>query len=710
MIYVDAGQRNDQSFEARLIFAQSLRQAGIAAALDDRTLPDDLNRNHKYDLATLAVTSATVPPSGAILLLGAGDVSDATLSTLRGYALGPDRPVMALGRFDTRQARLGAGARLAYAIGREPELLDLAELQPDPLIAGAMAPLLAARDPSRGADTGSAPTQCRPRVLVVLPGELAEDPDNAAALTELGANRQISAGLVTSANGKTAVAARLNGPGTPGPVFAYGELPPATLAERADIVVVLGAGSPGMRIGQLCAELLAAGGVVIDGTDTASLMAAGAPIVRGPTMLAALPGFFEHEILPQLAAIRAEVLATPWTRRNRLDPLIARLRAVCAPATHRHAAQGIPPPSRAPQTVFLPTNGVGLGHAQRCALIAQDIPASEPVSFAAFPSCVELITRRGFTCRPLVQKSSEHADPFANDIVNYRRLSRWLAPGDRLVFDGVFVFDSIYRTIQEHDLDAVWIRRGLWRAQQTNTAALGREHAFRQVIVPEEAFDELNQHYSFGAHIRHVGPIVQQSHAGAAQVRATRKAIARQFGRGFDRLVVSMLGGGVAADRGPQLQTLAALIEARTDTLHLVVVWPGAQIAPGMMLWKNTRVVRSLEALSLAQAADLVVSAVGYNSFHEILYHRIPTLFIPQTAPYMDDQERRARAAADRGLAEIVLPEDLVMLQRRVGALLAEGGTDALRRSLADVVLPRPGNAAAAAHIAGEPDETRRLA
>jgi predicted glycosyltransferase len=129
-----------------------------------------------------------------------------------------------------------------------------------------------------------------------------------------------------------------------------------------------------------------------------------------------------------------------------------------------------------------------------------------------------------------------------------------------------------------------------------------------------------------------------------------------------------------------------------------------------LLLWQNTRVVRSLAALALAQAADLVVSAVGYNSFHEVLYHRIPTLFIPQTAPYMDDQERRAQAAADRGLAEMVLPDDLMMLQRRLGSLLTGDGTDALRRRLSDVVLPRPGNAAAAAQIAGGADDARRLA
>ena len=59
---------------------------------------------------------------------------------------------------------------------------------------------------------------------------------------------------------------------------------------------------------------------------------------------------------------------------------------------------------------------------------------------------------------PLVQKSTEHGEPFANDLLNYRRLKRMLSPGDRFVFDGVHVFDSVYRAIMERELDAVWIR------------------------------------------------------------------------------------------------------------------------------------------------------------------------------------------------------------------------------------------------------------
>jgi UDP-N-acetylglucosamine:LPS N-acetylglucosamine transferase len=157
-----------------------------------------------------------------------------------------------------------------------------------------------------------------------------------------------------------------------------------------------------------------------------------------------------------------------------------------------------------------------------------------------------------------------------------------------------------------------------------------------------------------------------------------------------------MLGGGVASDRSAQLQGLCSLLERRKSCLHLVVVWPGSTVLPTLHLWNNTRVVQTTEALALAQAADLVVSAAGYNSLNEVLYHGIPAIFIPQSAPYLDDQTRRARAASDRGLSVTVLAQELLRLEREVLACLDGGKAALLRARLKLAELPSPGTDAAA--------------
>ena len=695
MIFIESGKRDERSFDSRILFATSLRRAGFPVAIDDETIPDNLHRNQVFEAQSLLCTRGDVDVQG-VIVIGAQDMPDEVLRTMRVYNLGPTRPIVAMDRFTTQQGRIGAQSKIAYATGVEPTIIDLADLQKSPLMEKSMAPLLSGPASFAG-------RQDRVRVSVFLPGEMVEeDPELPLALSGLNGTWGISVAVITTAKGKSLIGAANNSATR---VFAYAELSPFTFAAHTDIVVVMGANSPGERIGQLSSEVLGAGGVVVDCTRSFRLSRGQAPVIQGTPLLRQLPAFLEHEILSRIGAIRSEVAASAWCRSNRLSVLTDEFPQEFRPAARPEAGQS------ERKTVFVPTNGVGLGHAQRCSQIAAKMDEQDRVVFAAFPSCIELVRNGGFASVPLVQKSASHEAAYANDIVNYRRLKRALSEGDRLVFDGVYIFDSIYRTIMENRLDAVWIRRGLWRSHQTNEASLEREHCFDRVIVPLEAFDELNRHYSFGSHIRHVGPILQIDKSSGSEIRKTRDSLAKRLGRRFDKLVISMLGGGVAADRGPQLQMLCAALEARKDCLHLIVVWPNATIAPELTLWNNTRVVRTLNALRICQAADFVISAVGYNSFHEIIYHGIPAIFLPQTASYMDDQERRAKAAADRGLAEMVLPEDLLVMERKLGAFLDGARPEEIRSRLVETRFPEPGNIAAAQAIQGElRGETRRLA
>ena len=145
-----------------------------------------------------------------------------------------------------------------------------------------------------------------------------------------------------------------------------------------------------------------------------------------------------------------------------------------------------------------------------------------------------------------------------------------------------------------------------------------------------------------------------------------------------------------------QIQALAGLFERRSDTLHLVLVWPTAALEPGWFGWRNTRVIRTQHAPVLAAAADLVVTAAGYNSFHEALYNRVPAIFVPQMSTYMDDQRARARAACERGLAAMVEENELMTLERLVNRHLDDGEAEALRARLAAAELPEPGTLRAA--------------
>jgi hypothetical protein len=346
---------------------------------------------------------------------------------------------------------------------------------------------------------------------------------------------------------------------------------------------------------------------------------------------------------------------------------------------------------------MMPTNGVGLGHAQRCLLIAEEIDRSRvaPV-FAVFPSCAGLVKTYGFDAIPLVPRSALHAETHANDLPNYVRLRALAEDSGALVFDGGYVFDSVYRTILERRLRGVWIRRGLWQANQDNTTSLDREKAFERVVVPSEAFEELNVAYSHGDHVHRVGPIVRRDALDAVRRRTLRAQLAERYGSTFERLVVTQLGGGVAADRGAQIQAICGTLERRSDVLHLVLSWPTAVVEPGWFRWRRSRVVRTHHAGVLAAAADLCLTAAGYNAFHEVLYGARAAIFVPQTGAFMDDQRARATAVHERGLAGFVEPHQLTTLEREIARHLDGGEGEAVRQRLRTLELPTPGNAHAA--------------
>ena len=67
----------------------------------------------------------------------------------------------------------------------------------------------------------------------------------------------------------------------------------------------------------------------------------------------------------------------------------------------------------------------------------------------------------------------------------------------------------------------------------------------------------------------------------------------------------------------------------------------------------------------------------------------------------MDDQERRARAASDRGYAATVIATDLMMLEREICGFLDAGKAQEIKDCLAKAQLPELGNLRAAELIGG---------
>ncbi len=715
MILLEAGGPAERAFDARLHFAAQMHAAGHAVMIDEASAPGDLPRTLSYQAAPFL---GPVEPGALsrLLVLGADALGEDGLWSLRTLAGRGDFPVIGLGRFDDLQSEIAAGARLAHALGREARIVNLSGLQAHPVREGSLVPLFALRNPPLPRPQG-APAQ----LFLVLGQEIWEplEEDVSPLLAELEALASlpgIELTLISSGEGLRLVRQarhfRLR-------CIGLAEFAPVQMARMADMVAFFGPNIPGDRMAALALDLMGHGGLVLDCTEAGQLVACGAPALRGPVSLGALGGFLQGRVLPNQNALRSEIAEHPWLAANSfsrletaigLEPRRAAGAPSAMPASPNATTPGASAPSGRPEpgpgaapVLFLPTNGVGLGHARRCSLIAAAMPENARPGFAAFPSCLPMLQQGGFACLPLVSRSPLHAAPHANDILNYLRLGRALQEGQVLVFDGGYIFDSIFRQTLEKSLRAVWIRRGLWLPGQVARIPPEREAIFERIIVPQEAFDELNHAVPPSRAVRNVGPIVQMApeSARAPKARAAlREALAAQYGRPFRRLIVSMLGGGEASDRSAQLQILCAKAARHEDWLHLNLAWPGARIAAPLLGWPNSHTVYTMRALELALAADAVVSAAGYNSFHELLYHRIPAIFLPQSAPYLDDQQRRAMAAAERGVALSLGPDALLSLPRLVEDMAeGEGEAAPLRDALDGLELPATGTAEAAGII-----------
>lgn len=682
MILVESGYDTPDTFAAKILFAERLRASGWEAVVDEAGAPENWPGDLRFDAAGVLVRVGDVAPD-RLVMIAAEAVSFAETAVLRALPQ-TITDAVAVGQFRDRMTRVAAGARIAHGTGLQPRVVDLARLSQRPVVPASPLPMFAVASEPGLAGPG------RPRVILDL------SPDLAADLQV----QRMAAALSLSAD----MAFEVMAPETPELVPRWHslgitawrpwELAPHAVAARADVIVLGGTRPPDWHAGLSVIDLLARGGTVVDMTPEGAVAATGAPVLRGPAEIAALPEFLAGRVLPAIGQIRRTLPDNPWLAGFRFARL-AELLGLPEPDAR-------PAPRRRRRIVILPTNGIGLGHAARSCSVAAALPDPSRALFTAYPSCVGLIEARGFEATPLVGRTGEHTDRDAEDVLNHLRLNRVARAGDLFVFDGGFVFDSVVRLIASKGLKAVWVRRGLWQAGKDFATNLLREKVFSRVIVPGEAFPDLERPLSFGEKVHRVGPVVlpaPMDDAGRADLRAR---LAAALGIGFDTLIVSMLGAGVAADRTAEIHVVAQHAARRKGAAHLVVTWPGSAVDPALYRFGNTRVVRTHRAAEIAAAADVAVTAAGYNGFHEVLYNRVPAIFVPQMASFMDDQAARARAAEKRDLALAVQGGEVLMLDRALSDMIDGGLSGELRARLSGASLPAPGTGEAARIIAAE--------
>lgn len=151
---------------------------------------------------------------------------------------------------------------------------------------------------------------------------------------------------------------------------------------------------------------------------------------------------------------------------------------------------------------------------------------------------------------------------------------------------------------------------------------------------------------------------------GGAVPTRLRESVRHELDADGRPLIVVTVGGGGDGFDLPKTYLEAAATGALSHVHSLVVTGPLMARHKREFLRSITRLnhVTILEftpdLVSYLAAADLVVSMAGYNTVREVLSLGAPLLLIPRVRPRAE-QRLRAERLAERGLARMLLPDEL---------------------------------------------------
>ncbi|MEM9628294.1 MAG: glycosyltransferase [Pseudomonadota bacterium] len=300
------------------------------------------------------------------------------------------------------------------------------------------------------------------------------------------------------------------------------------------------------------------------------------------------------------------------------------------------------------RALFFSTNGVGMGHLTRQLAIARRMPRSiEPVFLSMSQACGQ-VEKFGFTVEftPYHSYYEGQVDHWNTHLTHLLHEMIAFYDASAVVFDGNYPFRALVNVREQHPgRSFVWCRRGLWQPDQ-NVRALERADIFDLIIEPLDLATVFDRGPTKGEQggVRCIPPIRlldedelddRETAAAKLGLDPAKPAVLLQLGsrNNYDLApLVDRLLPALRAVDGLQIATVKWLISEQEhgwpDDIHVLSGYPTAQHFA---------------------AFDFSIATPGYNTFHELVAHAVPTIFIPNENPSMDDHAMRAAFAERQG-------------------------------------------------------------
>lgn len=323
-----------------------------------------------------------------------------------------------------------------------------------------------------------------------------------------------------------------------------------------------------------------------------------------------------------------------------------------------------------PTVIMATSNGVGAGHLIRTAAIARELRRNvRPILFSMANSANEVADALDMDCEFVPSRDKAWMARIRWDKYLRDRLIALIDETSAKVvtFDGVVPYPGILAVkFKRPNVSLVWIRRGMWKSKPQGLALSLQAKLMDYVIEP----GDLASAYDTGPTKGRNDAVLTKPVSLYKQKRMLDKYSARRLLNLSRNKTVILIQLGVGElDANEKVRQVIKILSRKRNVQIVMTREPrdkdGIRLISGPT---NIKVIRYFPLVEVLNAFDGVICASGYNSVHEVIPARTPTLFIPNIRG-TDDQMARAKWCADLDLA-LVTSGDLSDLEEQIEKLL----------------------------------------
>lgn len=295
--------------------------------------------------------------------------------------------------------------------------------------------------------------------------------------------------------------------------------------------------------------------------------------------------------------------------------------------------------------LFTIINGDGLGHLTRTLAIAKRIRNLSPdfeVIFYTTCQATEIIKNFGFLCYyiPAIERMPEYLlrkDWEAKVQLQLEKILELHHPRI-VVFDGAYPSTAILTPLMRVDkIKKLWIKR---EGDRSNMLKLDvYEKYFDAILVPIEVGLEYKE---TSPKKQYLSPILLLDNAEGYDRKQVREIYRIHKEKRFWYI---QLGNDGTYDNK---EDVAFIIKCLLQNKNNVILF-GESIRNTSQKIEHERVITigDYPNSRFFKGLDCAVSAAGYNTFHELLSFKVPSIFIPNRKIVKDDQVARAKRAQE---------------------------------------------------------------